>query len=447
LHRHAALEAIYDSAESFPQPRCHPETRINLLNDLRHQLDDPGVRVLWLHGPAGAGKSAIMQTLCRQLHDSGKLGGSYFFKRDHGIRGNARGLFATLAYQLAIFDPTLKPGISKMVEKNPALVSTSIPSQLQQLIVEPCRLVPDRVGRILLIDELDECDGIAVQQEILRSIHSIFCAHTLPLKLVIASRPEPDIRELFKSLQTGPRVYGLHMTNIQQSFRDVHIYLRREFARIHSSHHATMSKILTPWPSEDILSMLVEKSSGYFVYAATVIKFVDDKQFRATEQLDIILRLDPTCDGSDSPYDSLDRLYIHILRQVPIRFRPRLLAILSLIGAGWWFRPAHIDLLFGFEHGDAQLTLRRLHSILSIDDGGLARIQPRHASFVDFLLSERRSCEFHITQQHRLHLARCALKIMSWTQLPETTHWAWCVTSSIRSHSNLLTLASMQAGG
>ncbi|KAJ7630138.1 hypothetical protein B0H17DRAFT_1283822, partial [Mycena rosella] len=27
LHRAVALEALYDSAESFPQPRCHPETR------------------------------------------------------------------------------------------------------------------------------------------------------------------------------------------------------------------------------------------------------------------------------------------------------------------------------------------------------------------------------------------------------------------------------------
>ncbi|KAJ7616423.1 hypothetical protein FB45DRAFT_757223, partial [Roridomyces roridus] len=50
LHRHAALEAIYDSAESFPQPRCHPETRIKMLDDLCRRLNDPGIRVIWLHG-------------------------------------------------------------------------------------------------------------------------------------------------------------------------------------------------------------------------------------------------------------------------------------------------------------------------------------------------------------------------------------------------------------
>ncbi|KAJ7024517.1 hypothetical protein C8F04DRAFT_1131289 [Mycena alexandri] len=34
LHRAVALEAMHDSAESFPQPRCHPETRSEILEDL-----------------------------------------------------------------------------------------------------------------------------------------------------------------------------------------------------------------------------------------------------------------------------------------------------------------------------------------------------------------------------------------------------------------------------
>ncbi|KAJ7616415.1 hypothetical protein FB45DRAFT_228939 [Roridomyces roridus] len=437
LHRHAALEAMYNSAESFPQPRCHPETRIELLDDLSCRLNDPGVRVLWLYGPAGAGKSAIMQTLCQRLEKSEQLGGSYFFKRDHITRGHGRALFATLAYQLAIFDPTFKAAISKTVERNPSLVSTSIPSQLQQLIVQPCLTVPDDAPRILLIDGLDECEGIAVQQEILRSIHDIFCADALPLKILIASRPEPDIREMFDTWSFP----GLYAVNVEQSLTDVEIYLRREFTRIHWEHRTTMSNVAAPWPSQDILGTLARKSSGYFVYAATVIKFVDDKQFRPTEQLDIIL--DPSSDSGDSPYSNLDTLYIQILRQVPTRLRPRLLAILSVVIAGWEFSPRDIEQSLGLKDGDVLLTLRKLHSLLSIS-GDLEPLKTRHASFGDFLLTNSRSSEFHITEQHRLDLARWAVKTLSSPQLPEKTHCTWSVVLFVRI---LLTLVFMQAGG
>ncbi|KAJ7890840.1 hypothetical protein B0H13DRAFT_1544316, partial [Mycena leptocephala] len=80
LHRAVALEALYDSADSFPQPRCHPETRTEILDDLYKWAiqgnSAPPMR--WLHGPAGAGKSAIMQSLCRKLQDAGCLGGAFF---------------------------------------------------------------------------------------------------------------------------------------------------------------------------------------------------------------------------------------------------------------------------------------------------------------------------------------------------------------------------------
>ncbi|KAJ6553250.1 hypothetical protein B0H19DRAFT_949274 [Mycena capillaripes] len=69
LHRAVALEALYDSAESFPQPKCHPQTGTKLLKNLYQWATEPDstYTIRWLHGPAGAGKSAVMQTLCGKL--------------------------------------------------------------------------------------------------------------------------------------------------------------------------------------------------------------------------------------------------------------------------------------------------------------------------------------------------------------------------------------------
>ncbi|KAJ7618079.1 hypothetical protein FB45DRAFT_1063579 [Roridomyces roridus] len=423
LHRHAALEALYNSAESFPQPRCHPETRIELLDKLRDRLRYPETRVVWLHGPAGAGKSAIMQTLSQQLEEAGKLGGTFFFKRGHPTRGNARVLFVTLAYQLALFFPAAKALILEQARKKPVLVATSIASQLGELIVEPCVRVTGSPC-ILLIDGLDECEGSAAQQEILRSIQHIFCENPLPVQMIIASRPEPEIREIFED----PSFHGLQSVNIEQSFKDVKNFLLEEFSRIHSEHHETMADVPLPWPSSDIIQTLVNHSSGYFIYAATVIKFIDDKQFRPTEQLQILLN--PTPDSEDYPFGSLDKLYIQILAQVPMRFRPQLLAILSVIIARWHLSPRHIEQLLDYKVGDVRLILRKLHSVLVIGGQEYA-LGAIHASFLDFLENETRSGSFCAgSVERRIDLARAMLKVMTCRQLPGHDHVARILAES-----------------
>ncbi|KAJ7656354.1 hypothetical protein DFH06DRAFT_1328646 [Mycena polygramma] len=320
LNRSVAIEAIYDSAESFPQPRCHPETRAKMLQGLLRWATKANTNqpVLWLHGPAGAGKSAIMQTLCQRLDDAGLLGGSFFFRRGHPTRGNGRVLFATLAHQLALRTLTLKPLISKRVELNPTIVGKAIATQLRELIVEPCRSAVDSAPRILLIDGLDECDRAPVQQEILRSIGRIFCTQSLALKIILASRPEPEICEVFEeSIFRG--LYAT--TDIEQSFHDVRKYLQHEFARISREHKETMAAVRKPWPDPAVIEELVHKSSGYFVYPSTVIKYIDDRDFRPTERLEE-LRL-PT-PASDSPFAYLDQMYTQILSAVPVsRQRPK----------------------------------------------------------------------------------------------------------------------------
>ncbi|KAJ7252960.1 hypothetical protein C8J57DRAFT_1137611 [Mycena rebaudengoi] len=122
---------MYDSADGYPQPRCHPETREKILEKLFKWSTESnyvetvleGLPVVWLHGPAGAGKSAIMRTLSEQLADAGRLGGAYFFKRGHATRGNAQTLFATLAYQLSLRIAPLKLAISQVVEEDPSVVA------------------------------------------------------------------------------------------------------------------------------------------------------------------------------------------------------------------------------------------------------------------------------------------------------------------------------------
>ncbi|KAJ7908188.1 hypothetical protein B0H13DRAFT_2498366, partial [Mycena leptocephala] len=185
----------------FPQPRCHPETRTKLRDVLWKWgcgIEPPKnwTAILWLYGPAGSGKSAVAQSFCQKLKEQGRLGGSFFFKRGHPSRGNANKLFPTIAYQLALL-PGLRAPISRIIENDPATVNRSLSHQLQELIIQPCRKSSLSQPVTIIIDGLDECDEEDVQQKILRLIGNAVSREPLPIRFLIASRPESYIRETF----------------------------------------------------------------------------------------------------------------------------------------------------------------------------------------------------------------------------------------------------------
>ncbi|KAJ6489995.1 hypothetical protein C8R45DRAFT_201312 [Mycena sanguinolenta] len=404
LHHTVALAAFHDSAESFPQPKCHPETRTQMLDDLRTWAlaTDPETTTLWLYGPAGAGKSAIMQVLARQLQDTGRLGGCFFFKRGHATRGSGQDVFSTIAYQLALNCPALRASISHVVEQNPSITELSIATQMKTLISDPWGAHTDLDSITVLIDGLDECDRHDIQEEILRAILNSSFKHTVPLRFIVASRPEPHIREMFDSTL----YFGHHRSlNVEQSFEDVRKYLRDEFARIHRDH-CTMVGIPLPWPSCDQLEDLVDKSSGHFIYAATIIKFIDDKNYRPTQRLAIVL---DGGHGSELAFDALDQLYMTILASAP---RQAELAPILCAIANFDLTAADIDQLFGLADGETRLLLRGLHSVLQVPSDNDYSIHSHHASFLDFLNNHCRSHHFYVgSLDHRMDLARPFLRL------------------------------------
>ncbi|KAJ6551962.1 hypothetical protein B0H19DRAFT_1159485 [Mycena capillaripes] len=452
LREVSAGDAFHDAAERYPPPKCHPDTRTEMLEKLWNwsSKDEPSSRVLWLYGPAGAGKSAIAQSFCQKLEAEGHLGATFFFKRGHLSRGNGNKLFATIAYQLALLKepPNLKHTILQMVEEDPSILDRSLPIQLQKLIIQPCQKLDRSFPLVIVVDGLDECEGRNVQEEILWLIGIAF-QQPLPLRLFIASRPEPHISKAFSS----PGFAGFHFSmNINQSFDDVHRYLEDQFARIYRDHHETMAEIPLPWPSVAVLDHLVKKSSGYFIYAATVIKFIDDEDCRPTERLDIVMGAASSDSEDKAPFWALDQLYFQILSQTHPATRSRLLAILTVVMAKLKpLRVYHIEQLLELKPGDLQLTLRRMHSVVKIPestDDEVSHKQPllmltdhpssysitvHHASFLDFLNDPARSGAFHIGTEHHEDLACRILKALTYAYdnplFNHSGHVAWSLAS------------------
>jgi hypothetical protein len=105
------------------------------------------------------------------------------------------------------------------------------------------------------------------------------------LKFFITSRPKSRIHDIF----TGTLCKFHLAVNIEPAFDEVRRYLLAEFARIRRGHNGTLAMVPSPWPSPEITDNLVQKSSGYFLYTATIVKFVDERDFGPMERLNLLI--------------------------------------------------------------------------------------------------------------------------------------------------------------
>jgi NACHT domain len=403
--------AFHNSLERYPPPKCHVQTRKLVLQQILQWLEAPSQEsILWLHGPAGSGKSAIAQTVAEYTENT-ELAASFFFSRGHAGRDTVQRLWATIAYRVAISIPVLRHNIGTAVMDNPDVFFTNVENQLQKLVVEPFRSyesqitdMPQKLPSLVIIDGLDECKGDLDQCVFLHSISAVINTHRLPFRFMITSRPEPHIRRAF----TGPNLQHIYFRVILDDLldprTDIITFLRSEFERIHDDRPHTMACIPRPWPSTDVIQTLAERAGGQFIYAATALKFINDEDYRPTDQLQLVL------DASNpAAFSDLDKLYQQILStstNIPL-----LLHILGcILVAQDTISTSEIEHILNLPVGDVHLASRRVHSILDIPDSPGDPIKIFHKSLPDFFFNPDRAGVYYISAQLcHLNMARGCL--------------------------------------
>jgi hypothetical protein len=366
LKEFVAFDALYDSSAQDPKRQCHPGTRESVLSTMRNWIDNPSAneRILWLHGPAGVGKSAIAQTISR-LYKQNQVAATFFFFRSDPNRNDGNRLFPTLAWQLAFSIPHAKNSIALALNKNPHLPRKAIEIQFEALIDHPFREIVENLevrtlAPVIIIDGVDECSDNELQQRFLDTLGKAAAGSQLPLRFLISSRPEAHIRDCFNRFQSP--TLKIDLANVNDAFCDIKTYLITEFARIASDQEINPET----WPGQKAVDDLVYKSSGQFVYGATIIKFVGDEYENATSQLDIILGLEPS-DGK-SPFAELDALYMAILqRQRHQEFVREFLALLIGRSNTANFSASDDALLFNTDEKGLHRKLRGMHTLLKIE--------------------------------------------------------------------------------
>jgi hypothetical protein len=254
--------------------------------------------ILWLYGPAGAGKSAIAQTIAELLEEAGLLAAAFFFSRNAAGRDDKTPLVATLVYQLVKSIPEIRAHVLEAVEQDPALFSCSIQAQIQALIIKPLNavandetLAPTLLSRprLIILDGLDECRTTSAQTQILNALSTAVKDLHIPLCFLIASRPEHDIRQAFND-QTGlgSLSFSIALDDTYQPDDDIRVFLQSTFDEI-KRKHPSRAHFPTSWPSSEDIRRLVKKSSGQFIFASTVAKYVNSRRHWPPDRLKIIL--------------------------------------------------------------------------------------------------------------------------------------------------------------
>jgi len=338
-------------------------------------LDDPSNQalIMWIFGPAGAGKSAIAQSIADFCFHSDNLAASFFFSRNSAGRNNSVQFITTLAYQILHSIPETRKAVTKALKDSfSLLLSHSLDAQAHTLITRPLNDATSRIGdtevlkswpKLVIIDGLDECGEPKDQQYLLEVLSTMAKRLSYPLLFLVASRPEQVIRDAFNRDPLRGLTTRLALDDAYEPDSDIKMFLRSKFDKIRQSHPAG-GDLPNPWPSREELRRLVEKSSGQFIYASTVIKFVDSPHHLPQDRLNIVFGIAPP--ELATPFAELDALYDQIFSSVIyIEDALEILLILLLL-TNLPPRPSLLDRFLSYKPGTTRMRLSDLHSVLRV---------------------------------------------------------------------------------
>ena len=245
--------------------------------------------ILWLNGAAGAGKSAIAQRIAELCHEADILLATFFFSRSDPNRNHVKALFSTLAYQIACAIPEVRPHLEQEISRDPLIFTRSLEAQVVTLIVKPLQSFVDSnyftaptSPRLIILDGLDEITEQRAHSKILQIVLDILHRHRMPFIFLIASRPEQEITFAFSSQSFSQLTDPLRLNNEFHPDDDIRLFLDESFSELKTGHPRRKS-IPSSWPSAEVLESLVYKASGQFIYAATVVRFVESICHRPME--------------------------------------------------------------------------------------------------------------------------------------------------------------------
>ncbi|KAB5588995.1 hypothetical protein CTheo_7566 [Ceratobasidium theobromae] len=400
-----AKMANYDSKLSMEISRrtCTEGTRTAIIAGMDHwSLDSNAPDLYLMSGMAGTGKTTIACSFANRLEERKQLAASFFCTRTSPECRDASRIVPTIAYQLARYSTPFQSALCEVLGEDPDIGTKNIVKQFERLLKEPLLRVKEAIPEnlVVVIDALDECDDRRSARLVLDLLFRF--APSLPLKFFLTSRPEPELYSKMIAQTPASRTI-LHLHEIEESLvqADIELYLKEELE--------PMS------PTEDEIVQLATRSGNLFIYAATLVRYIEPYEGSIDPQRRLQSALSITPDSANK-YAEVDGLYGAVLRAALERKRLGSEDAQDIRAVLWTVlcvrEPISVDTLATLAGvNGAQRTLSVLQPLRSVvhvsETSGLVSIL--HASFPDFMFSEERSGSLFCdpVSQNQLLARRC----------------------------------------
>lgn len=435
LSQIAVKGAAYDSRERQPHPKCLEGTRTVLLNHIHGFLDNRGhdSRLIWLHGTAGVGKSAVAFTVAERMRGlpvtgwatkEKRLAGSFFFSRTHTKRCTTEYFFATLVYQLARNFPSIREDVIRAIREDPAVLDpdTSLHDQMETLFLRPLQKLRfrlrDSAPLAFIVDALDECTSKTELADLISLLGQALREPDLPaVQILLTSRSEPHICEAMREEKVCPLICEIPVKTSGEGVtpiisldgadvdHDIYIFLEHSFTKL----QGCVPNFPRPTPEE--LARLASRAGRRFIVASTMVKFIDDGYNNPRNRLQLMLDLTSELLPGTEVYELYNRIlltcadpkraYLHLSVVAALADPLSISQISELLGPG--------------EGKDVETVLMQLRSVIDIPADTNLPVHIYHSSLRDYV-SNPSNCS--LPQVHSL-LAHSSLQLMM-QEIPES---------------------------
>jgi hypothetical protein len=322
----------------------------------------------------------IAQTIAERCATTHTLAASFFFSRGAGRRSRIIDFIPTLAYQLTLSVPDTKPSIYDVLQSDTTLPHHSLEDQFQKLMINPMLALSQPIRPMLVvIDGLDECDDKDAIAEFVGILLHASQDRQFPFLFLLTGRAENHILQMFSPPESQLLTYSLALQDFD-AHADIHTFLQSRFSTVLNQNPRLMRGVQLPWPSAPDIEGLVEKSSGLFIFASTMVDFITDGRGAPQRKLEKVLRT----------HAGLDPLYTQVFSAVgPVEGFDKVIGTIILLRQQ--LSITALGYLLQLETGDILQALLAIQSILRISEDNDKHVELVHSSLRDFLMEKQRS--------------------------------------------------------
>ncbi|KAL6868433.1 hypothetical protein J3F83DRAFT_737068 [Trichoderma novae-zelandiae] len=306
--------------------------------------------IYWLVAGIGAGKSIICSRIADYLQSESARCSYFFIKRGKGEMHDLSTLFLSMAFQMGLQDAQVRRAIIRLQEGGVSWEGQTDKLIWRKLFLEAIFNVKSPSTHFWIIDGLDEYSGASDLYQFLEQLPP-------HVRVFVASQHTPEIQEGMLSL--GQRV-SVWIVDPGQTVSDMRSVVK---ARLKQLDHLETG--------DDLVSRIVDKSNGSFVWIRLVLKELETAF--TNEDIEDILEEVPS---------DLHEMYARILHSIEKDKRRAKLAKSILTWITLAQRPMTIEELQGAVQMDIRASPQKM-------------VHAAVAACGQFIL---------IDQSHRLHL-------------------------------------------